>query len=55
MRHSDLNDSTRRSILKGVAATLGVSVAGAAVGHPGAGDHDDGEHPHPPIDQANVA
>lgn len=54
MRHSEFDDSTRRAILKGVAATLGVSVAGAAVGHPGAGDHDDAAHPHPARDQANV-
>lgn len=54
MRHSELDDATRRSILKGVAATLGVSIAGTAIGHPGAGDHDDGSHPHPPDDQVNV-
>ena len=54
MPDSDIDDPTRRAILRGVAATLGVSVAGTAAGHPGAGDHDDARHPHPEIDQENV-
>ena len=54
MRDSELDGTTRRAVLRGVAATLGVSVAGVAGGHPGAGDHDDEKHPHPAIDQENV-
>lgn len=52
MRDDSIDDRTRRAILEGVAASLGVAVAGGvASAHPGAGDHDDGTHPHARIDQ----
>ena len=44
---SDLSERTRRAILKGVGATLGVAATGgAASGHPESGDHGNPDHGH---------
>jgi hypothetical protein len=40
MTKDNLEEATRRAILKGAAATLGVGIAGSAAGHPG----EDGKH-----------
>lgn len=53
MRDS-LDQATRRAVLKGIAGTLGVALAGTASGHPGAGDHGPEGHDHPPEDAAGV-
>lgn len=52
---SELNEATRRAILKGIGGTLGVTVAGAGTtsAHPGAGDHGE-DHEHPPEDAAGA-
>lgn len=50
---NDVDQPTRRRLLKGVAVALGVSVLGTAGGHPGAGDHGE-DHFHPPEDQAGT-
>lgn len=52
MSLDDFDQETRRAVLKGLGATLGVSVAGGiASSHPGSGDHDDANHPHPGSDK----
>ena len=46
MRDNNIDDETRRAILKGVAGTLGVAAAGVATGHPTSGDHGNEGHDH---------
>ncbi|PSP97085.1 hypothetical protein BRC89_12470 [Halobacteriales archaeon QS_4_70_19] len=53
---SRLSDATRRAILKGVGATLGVSaVGGVASGHPGSGDHGNEDHDHAAVDEFQMS
>lgn len=54
MTDDSLDETTRRAILKGAAATLGVGVAGTAVGHPGSGDHGKDGHEHHSGDVLNT-
>ena len=46
MSLDDLDDRTRRAILKGAAGALGLAAVGSAGGHPNRGEHpkEDGEH-----------
>jgi hypothetical protein len=46
MDRNDVDSETRRAILKGAAATLGVSAVGFAAAHPGSGDHGNEGHEH---------
>lgn len=56
MSEDDLNEQTRRAILKGTAATLGVAgVGGIVSGHPGSGDHGEEGHEHPEVDELDVS
>lgn len=53
---AELSETTRRAILKGVGATLGVSaVGGVASAHPGSGDHGNEGHEHEAIDEFQMS
>lgn len=55
-RDPDLSDATRRAILKGVGATLGVgAVGGVASAHPGSGDHGNEDHEHEEVDEFQMS
>jgi hypothetical protein len=46
MRDENVDSEKRRAILKGAAATLGITAAGVASAHPGSGDHGFAGHEH---------
>ncbi len=50
MGDDNIDDETRRAILKGAAATFGVAATGVATGHPSSGDHGTEGHEHVEVD-----
>jgi hypothetical protein len=55
MNESDFGDATRRAVLKAATGALGLAAgSGLASAHPGAGDHGEDDHQHPPDDAAGT-